>query len=317
MQGKTIRIYLVDGVPTGILTAEIINWTGKVVMCPRTRLAELSKRDEGKRTGVYFLVGPDPNSPSRDCVYIGEGDNVLTRLAYHDKDESKDFWTRAVIVISKDENLTKSHGRFLESRLIQLAQEAKRATLANGTAPDTPLLPESDVADMEYFIEQVRMILPVLGLNVLQPKPTQGTSVGGKEGVSPQFVIKGVGASGVAVEIGNEFVVLKGSTARKEGVQSWRCYRSLRDELVSEGKMAESRNPNCYVFTEDVPFSSPSAAAVVIFGRSTNGRTEWKVKGTSESYQEWHEQKLKKAREESVVQPMVVEKSSGIVSSDA
>jgi len=29
-QGRTIRIYLVDGEPTGILTAEIINWTGKV-----------------------------------------------------------------------------------------------------------------------------------------------------------------------------------------------------------------------------------------------------------------------------------------------
>jgi len=29
VKGRTIRIYLVDGVPTGILTAEIINWTGK------------------------------------------------------------------------------------------------------------------------------------------------------------------------------------------------------------------------------------------------------------------------------------------------
>lgn len=52
MKGKTIRIYLVDGEPTGILTAEIINWTGKVLVAPRSQLADLAKRPEVKRTGV-------------------------------------------------------------------------------------------------------------------------------------------------------------------------------------------------------------------------------------------------------------------------
>jgi hypothetical protein len=80
MKGKTIRIYLVDGEPTGILTAEISNWTGKVLVAPRSQLADLAKRPEVKRTGVYFLVGPDPENPLRDKVYIGEGDNLLTRL---------------------------------------------------------------------------------------------------------------------------------------------------------------------------------------------------------------------------------------------
>jgi hypothetical protein len=32
MTGRTIRIYLVDGEPSGTLTAEIINWTGKVLV---------------------------------------------------------------------------------------------------------------------------------------------------------------------------------------------------------------------------------------------------------------------------------------------
>ena len=133
-KGKTIRIYLVDGTPTGVLTAEIINWTGKVIVAPRPRLADLASRTEVKRTGIYCLVGPDPDNPSRERVYVGEGDNVFSRLTSHERDESKDFWTRTVVVISKDENLTKSHGRYLESRLIELAQEAGRALLANGTA---------------------------------------------------------------------------------------------------------------------------------------------------------------------------------------
>ena len=128
VKGRTIRIYLVDGVPTAILTAEIINWTGKVVVAPRSRLAELAKREEARRTGVYCLIGPDPESPGKDPVYVGEGDNVLSRLTSHDNDETKDFWTRAAFVISKDQNLTKAHGRYLEGRLIEMAQQAGRAT---------------------------------------------------------------------------------------------------------------------------------------------------------------------------------------------
>ena len=100
MKGKTIKIFLADGTPTGILTAEIINWTGEVIVAPRGQLDKMAQREESQRTGVYFLVGPDPEQANKEKVYIGEGDNVLSRLTHHDRDESKDFWTRAAIVIS-------------------------------------------------------------------------------------------------------------------------------------------------------------------------------------------------------------------------
>jgi hypothetical protein len=108
MNGKTIRIHLVNGSPSDILTAEIINWTGKIIVAPRSLLAELAKREEVKRTGVYCLLGPDPEIPNKDSVYIGEGDNVFKRLKDHDDDESKEFWTRCAVVISKDQNIRKS-----------------------------------------------------------------------------------------------------------------------------------------------------------------------------------------------------------------
>ena len=101
----TIRIFLADGEPTGILLAEISNWTGKVLVAPRSLLDQLSKREEVRRTGVYLLVGPDLDDPSRALAYIGEGDNVLKRLLHHNKDEPKDFWERTVVIMSKDENL--------------------------------------------------------------------------------------------------------------------------------------------------------------------------------------------------------------------
>jgi hypothetical protein len=85
-----------------------------------------------KRTDIYRLIGPDPESLHRDRIYIGEGDSVFVRLTAHDQDETKDFWTRTVIVTNKDENLTKSHRRYLESRLISVAHEAARAATPIG-----------------------------------------------------------------------------------------------------------------------------------------------------------------------------------------
>ena len=133
MAGKTIRIFLADAEPTGILFPEISDWTGKVLVAPYSQLHQLSKRDEVRRTGVYLLVGPDPDDASRALACIGEGDNVLRRLLGHNKNEAKDFSERTVVMVSKDENLTKSHVRYLECRLFNLAQEARRARLTNDT----------------------------------------------------------------------------------------------------------------------------------------------------------------------------------------
>ena len=295
MKGRQIRIYLVDGVPTGVLTAEIINWTGKVVVAPRSQLSAIAKREEVKRTGIYCLVGPDPDSPNKECVYIGEGDSVWSRLLSHDKDESKDFWNRVVFVISKDQNLTKSHGRYLESRVIQMAHEAGRATVMNGTAPAMPPLPEPDVADMEYFLEQVQMVFPVLSFGFLQPKPSSADSTDLIDIESPFFILTVMGATARAREIGGEFVVMKGSQARKEGPKSWTSYKALREQLLKDGKLIDSQEPDYFVFTEDVGFSSPSAGGAIVNAGNINGRTSWKVEATGQTYQEWHEQKLSNA----------------------
>lgn len=296
MKGKTIRLFLTDGVPSGVLTAEIINWTGKVIVAPRTKLADLASRNESKRTGVYCLVGPDPESSGKDQVYVGEGDSVIKRLTSHDKDDTKDFWTRAVVVISKDENLTKSHGRYLESRLIQMANEAGRASIANGTAPETPPLPEPDIADMEFFLENVQMMFPVLGFSFLQPKPSH-LSRKATVDKSPTFEMTVAGTHARAIEVDDEIVVLGGSTARREGVPSWTSFRSQRDQLVTDGKLTDGDNPDYYVFSEDVAFSSPSAAASVVAARNTNGRITWRINSTGQTYADWKEAKLRSVKQ--------------------
>ena len=180
----------------------------------------------------------------------------------------------------------------LESRLIKLAQEAHRVTLTNDTAPEPALLPEPEVADMESFIEQVQMILPVLGFDFTQPSPTAESDK--EKGTSPLFVLKRVGATARAREIDGEFVVYAGATARKQGVPGWKSYKALRAQLVKDKKLVEGSEPDYLVLTEDVAFKSPSAAASAIVGGAVNGRKNWKTED-GQTYAAWQDEKLAKA----------------------
>jgi hypothetical protein len=71
--GRSVRLFLVDGSPTGLVCAEVLNWTGHVLTGPRSRLPELLKREEAGRVGIYLLVGEDPEMPSKSRVCVGEG----------------------------------------------------------------------------------------------------------------------------------------------------------------------------------------------------------------------------------------------------
>lgn len=289
MRGRTIRLYLVDGTPGGVFIAEVANWTGKLFVAPRTQLAELISR-LGARTGVYLLLGQDPDRSDKERVYIGETDNIVERLVNHDRNPKMSFWKKAIVIISTDENHTKSHVRYLESKLIEKARLAGRCRLTNGKIPPLPRLPEPEAEPLEYFLDQAQMILPILGFGFLEPKPSQERVE--QTAISPQFVMSTIGAKATAIETRGEFVVLRGSTARKQGADSWVSYRSLRDQLVAEGKLIQSENPEFYTFNEDVPFSSPSAAATVVTARNTNGRTAWMVDETRTSYGQWQSQRI-------------------------
>lgn len=286
--GKTIRLYLIDGSATGPIAAEIINWTGQVVLVPRSELHELAGREQLRGTGIYILVGPSEHGDA-DSVYLGEADSVYWRLKEHDRE--KDFWTRAVAITSKDMNLTKAHGRYLESRLIQMARTAARVTLENGTTPPEKNLPESDVADMEYFLEQLQLELPVLGLDFLRPVATRSRPIA--EDDAPLFVLESVGVKATAREVDGRFVVLAGSSWRVEATASFDTYVKLREQIIASGKL-EPADAGFLRFTEDVEFNSPSAAASVLIGSNINGRDAWVTK-TGETYGTFKQRQIEAA----------------------
>lgn len=100
--GASIKLFLVEGSTSGLVTAGIGQWTGQAIVVPRTKVAEFSSRPEAMRPGVYVLVGPDPGKEDRERVYIGETEQVLERLKLHVRDRDKDFWTRACVFTSSD-----------------------------------------------------------------------------------------------------------------------------------------------------------------------------------------------------------------------
>ncbi|QSZ50088.1 GIY-YIG nuclease family protein [Arthrobacter sp. D5-1] len=272
--GKSVRLFLADGTPGGLLTAEIMNWTGHVAAAPRSDLGALLKRPEASRTGIYILLGDDPESMGGSLAYIGEGDDVAKRLYHHSRNEDqggKDFWDRAIVLTSKDTNLTKAHARYLESRFISLAQEANRSRLTNGTAPPLLPLPESDISDMEYFVTQAKIILPVLGVNIFrttttlrQPSDPIDLAAPADPSVSPIFEIfvKKYGIRAAAQEIDGEFTVKKGSMARLSFTENSSNYELLHGELLKSGQLVQDGEDTA-IFAQDIVFRSPSAAAAI------------------------------------------------------
>lgn len=271
MTSATIKLFLPRGDAKSLRTAEISNWTGKAVAAPRTELDELLARDELEKAGVYILTGSDPltNAPR---AYIGEAEVLRERLKQH---KTKEFWVSAIAFVSKDENLTKAHVRYLESRLLAEAAETDRFTLEQNQAGGSKL-PESDREDMEVFLFRIRQLLPVLGSDLLAPiaQPSTKTQAAG-----PLFCrIKGAEARGQRTP--NGFVVFQGSTAvlenRPSAQQRHPFVVGLRKQFIANGTLIQQ--DGVLRFTKNTEFSSPSAAAAVVHGGGANGLTEWKTK---------------------------------------
>lgn len=296
--GRSVRLFLVEGNPGGIITAEVVNWTGHALVAPRSKLADVLTRAEAQKTGVYFLFGELAELGGKRPVYIGESDNVGKRLSQHVRAEQKEF-ERFCLITSKDLNLTKAHARYLENRLSNIARESDRSDVLNAVEPAQGILPEGDTADMEYFIEQVRLILPVLGYDVLKERfvrpgglidALDPDSDPDSVPISLKLRPSRKGLSAEAVERDGELLVLKDSLADKNPDYATNQYQPLRDRLEREGTLVPDENGRFLRFTKDTLFSSPSAAAAVIYGRNANGRTSWLLADMNKTLKDYQDQ---------------------------
>ena len=300
-KGQSLELFFIDGRPDGMLTAEVFNWTGHVLMTPRTQLAEALKRREASYTGVYILLGELADSTGEDSrmrAYIGESENLGERIKNHD--QSKDWWTSAILIASTANNLHKAHIKYLESRLVEEAHRAGRFHLENGNVPQRSSLSEAAATNMEQFLEYLLLVLPALRVDGFlvksRPQIVDAARFTSDIGTSrPVFELRTLkhGVEATAILHDGDFIVQAGSRGRLDWSEaSTHAYKNLFKELCESGVLAVQGDHR--VFSVSYAFKSPSAAAAALNGRPSNGPVEWRVRGnTLMNYKDWESEQLR------------------------
>jgi len=280
-KGKTVKLFYEEGNHHGIVFSEMINWTGYIITAPRTALGELCQRENIDKAGIYFLI-----SEEEQKVYIGETMNGINRLKDHD--DKKDFWTKLVLVQTKDFNLTKTHCSYLEYRCSQLIEKSFYDLENKKSLNDyTGTLPRPDISDMEVFLENIAFMLPATGVNVLQPVIT-------KQSEAKPIAIFEMNNKYVKAEAylkDDLFVIKKGSIGKDKTSKS--LYKTIVEKraiLIEKGVFKIENNQLLAI--EDYPTSSSSLAGCLLTGAPISGPQNWKVKGTDTTYKEWEQQQL-------------------------
>ncbi|MDB5286160.1 MAG: methionine sulfoxide reductase [Mucilaginibacter sp.] len=267
--GKTIKIFLIDGDPNGRMSCELSNWTGKAYKIPRIKIKDCIDRPDLSNTGVYLLLGRDEYGIEQ--AYVGEAENTLKRLNQHLT--QKDFWNEAIVFISKDENLNKAHIKYLENRLYDIAKITNRYQIENSIVPTQSSISESDKAEMEEFLDNIKLLVNALGHKIFEEKRELKAKIKQQD----VFIIvapRGANAQGEPTSEG--FVVFKGSKLATSTVPSFPVLMAkLRQKMIDTGVIIQ--NESGLELADDYIFGSPSTAAAIVMGRSANGLIEWKL----------------------------------------
>lgn len=265
---KTIKIFLLDGDPTGTKLVELSNWTGVCLVFPRNKVLDVL-RDERIKAQlnaqcVYFLLGETDDN--NKALYIGEAECFSKRILQHNIE--KDFWNIAICISSKDENLNKAHVKYLEAVLTQKAIQADRALMENGNKPPMPKLSMSDIAYLEEFIVNSEIVLSSLGYTFFeQLRITSDSDV---------FFCSSNGTDARGILTNEGFQVLKGSKiAFREQTSLHKGIAFQRAKSIENKKLIPV-NTESYELIEDTLFPSPSNAGGFVLVYTVNGWFHWK-----------------------------------------
>ena len=266
--GKSIELFLANGTADSLITAELSNWNGKAIKIPRIEVSDC-KRDDFKGAGVYFLFCKEEDDS--DSVYIGESETIQERLNQHIRDYNADkekfYWTTAVIFLGRD--LNKALIRYLEDRFVQIARESKRYKVLTKNTYGKTVMKESQTAAMEEFIDNVRILINALGYKVLEPTVHNDPN----SSVDDETLFLNLGnASGKGMVTTEGFVLFAGAVLNEKTSEKSlsKGATTLRKKHLASNKVKD------YVTTEDILFSSSSAAADFVTGYSVSGPATWK-----------------------------------------
>jgi len=244
--------------------AEITSRTVKVLQIPRAQLDVAFGRQELSNVGVYFLVGETDSGVPQ--VYVGEAEDCAVRLRQHNK--SKDWWTTVLVCVSKTQDFTKSHVKYLEWFAHQEIVASGRYELENGGVPTKSHVSESVVADLMDQFDTLRILTSTLGYPLFERVQVVTAA--------NRLVCKGKTALAHGEYIDDGFVVFAGGIANREVASSVKATLQPLQNWFLEAGVLEAHDPDTLRFAKDHVFSSPSQAASIVLARSANGWVEWK-----------------------------------------
>ena len=266
--GKSIEMYLMDGTQEGRWQAKLANWNGIAYKVGHESISKCNGMKMLHAPGVYFLFGRNDDT-GRNYVYIGEGEDVITRIPQgHTFDKDDIYWKDAIIFVTPDESLDKSKVRYLESRFYELATETGRFDVLNKKKPQQSPLSRVAQDSMEVFIENAKLVVFSLGYSVFVPLPNSVADFSGIDiytysfGKDKEFM-----ASGAFKD--DQFWLLKGSYIAPDYADYVsKGVKSLRNEY--ESQINKKR-----ILQVDIPFGSTSTALSFVTGKSINGLDAW------------------------------------------
>ena len=269
--GKSIELFLVNGTADSLIIAELSNWNGKAIKIPRIEVSSCD-RDDITQAGVYFLFCKEDDGS--DSVYIGEAENVKERLVQHLRDyqaeKEKYYWNTAVVFIGRD--LNKALIRYLENRFVEITRNSKRYLVLTKNTYRNTVMKESQIAVMEEFVDNVKILINALGYKVLEPFAQMDSSTTSVDDELLYITSGSVNATGKVTAEG--FVVFAGATVNEK-----MSLKSLSPGMLKQRqKLFDSSKVENLITTEDILFSSSSAVADFILGYSVSGPRTWKTK---------------------------------------
>ncbi len=276
VRGKSINLFLMDGTAVGRIKCTLANWTGVAYKIPRTELDKCKEREDLKQSGVYFLFGTSDET-GENIVYIGQagarknGEGLLYRLQEHKRDDSKDYWTEAVVFTTSNNSFGPTEISYLENRFFNLAKNARRYSVKNNSDPTSGNVTEEKESELEEFLEYAEIVMGTFGHRVfesLEEKPTNKEIKEVEIDDEPLLFLKTSKAEAKGRRTNEGFVVYKGALVSINPTKS--C-----PETINNLRERYSDRIKSGMLQEDILFTSPSAAAGFVTYASANGMIMW------------------------------------------
>lgn len=258
---RLIQTYLTDGTLEGI---RVVDPEGDIeaYIIPRLKLGEVKHEDKLNQPALYILLNAEDNR-----AYIGESENFLARASQHLK--SKDWWTLAVAIVHKANDLEKGDVKYLESLAIERARSGS-VSVDNSTVPLRNNIQRFKIHKLDRILDDTQLVLTSLGYDVL-PSSIQ------KEGGDNLWYLLARGTKAIGEYRGDQFVVLAGSTYKTKRSDKWAAtfpnIETIRKDIILNKSTVLD---GIATLNENVAFKSVSMAAGFITGGFVNGWNVWK-----------------------------------------